>query len=63
MHGNQLWPLTDAPPRKNTASNEEYYTPDFDQGVDHTTNIAIFNRVSSLVWSDVKVRCLSHTHY
>lgn len=49
----------------NTALNEVYYTPDFDQGVDHTTNIEIFNRVSSLVWRDVKVCSLSNlnTHY
>ncbi|KZP32745.1 hypothetical protein FIBSPDRAFT_943744 [Athelia psychrophila] len=56
VHGKQSWPLTNSPPRMNTALNEVYYTPDFDQGVDHTTNIEIFNRVSSLVWRDVKKR-------
>lgn len=51
---NAPWPPIE-PPRMNTASDEPYYTPDFDHGVDHETNIEIFDKVALLVMDDLKV--------
>ncbi|KAF7973731.1 hypothetical protein HWV62_14298 [Athelia sp. TMB] len=52
---NVPWPPVE-PPRINTASGEPYYTPDFDENVEHRTNVEVFNKVASLLMDDLKVR-------
>lgn len=54
VNSNAPWPPIE-PPRINAASNDPYYTPDFDQNVEHTTNTEIFAKVASLVMSEMRV--------
>lgn len=48
------WPDPDEE-RVNSETNEEYFTPSFDQGVLDAHNISIFKAVADLVWEDLAV--------
>ncbi|EPQ57915.1 hypothetical protein GLOTRDRAFT_126408 [Gloeophyllum trabeum ATCC 11539] len=47
------WPSIDET-RTNPETDEEYYTPDFDEDVTHATNSAICKRVAEVVYSELK---------